>query len=151
MVTAWRGCGDVRSSAGAQEGTHRDFGPSSQQRRLWAQAGSGKGAGSSRVTGQAAWRSSHIPSLLETGALSGKVAGWETWIQISGLAAFATTGRFSHKTSNNHCMLDSLPLLSSPTPANSDVHVHPDKQYFPPSRRPFSVLTAPRPRALFPP
>lgn len=53
-------------------------------------------------------------------------AAWETWrIQISGLAAVRTTGCFSlTKVHDNPWMPDVLPLLSSPTPASSDIHVH---------------------------
>lgn len=53
-------------------------------------------------------------------------AAWETSrIQISGLAAFANKGRFSlAKVHDNPRMPDVLPLLASPTPASSDIHVH---------------------------
>lgn len=128
---------------------HGAFGPSSQQRRRRLPQAQGRELGRGwgwGAAGRAAWRS-HIPSLLETGALSGKGAAWETCrIRISGLAAFATTARFFlAKGHNNHWMPDSLPLLSSPTPTGGDMPFIRTNSIFrqPPGRslsRPFQGL-----------
>lgn len=81
----------------AQEGAHGDFGPSSQQRRLWAQAGSGKGAGPAGsldwlsgggVTSLPFWKQGHSQGR----ELGGRLVGFrfQDWLLLQPQGIFLT-------------------------------------------------------------